>query len=535
MKQHVAAEISPHVLAASVPETAAVGEVNISGHRQELHRNFGLWSVCGVGIVTGNVWSALGGSIVVALYNGGPPGAIYELIAVAVFYAFISASLAELASAMPASSGVYHWAAIAAGRYGRACGFFAGWLNFLAWVVGAASISFIVGNQTVAMYAAFHDGFVVQRWHVFVSYLICTWISCATVLFANKALPLLVTLGMFCVVAGVVMTIIVCAVMPHVNGTPYASNAFVWKDWENETGYSSNGFVFLAGMLNGAYALGTPDCVSHLAEEIPKPSVNVPKAIFAQMSIGFLTGVFFLIAIFYAINDFDAVVESGTFPLAEIYRQVTGSRGGSLGLLILIFLPTFLCCIGCYITAGRMYWTLARDNATPFSSYYSRVSPTFRNPFNATLFCGIIATVLGCIYVGSSTAFNAFVASFVELTTLSYLMAILPHLLSRRANVTPGWFWMNGVTGYMVNIVTCLYIIGFDIIFCFPYALPVDAKSMNYTSLITGGLFLFVAAWWFARQSAYVGPRSVVMQNEGDMMWGDSPVGDPAPAPRSEK
>lgn len=53
------------VLAVSVAETAAVGEVNISGHRQELRRNFGLWSVCGVGILTGNVWSALGGSIVI--------------------------------------------------------------------------------------------------------------------------------------------------------------------------------------------------------------------------------------------------------------------------------------------------------------------------------------------------------------------------------------------------------------------------------------------------------------------------------------
>lgn len=231
------------------------------------------------------------------------------------------------------------------------------------------------------------------------------------------------------------------------------------------------------------------------------------------MSIGFLTSILYLIAILYAINDFPAVAGSGTLPLAEIYRQATGSRGGSLGLLILIFIPTLLCCIGCYITAGRIYWTLARDNATPFSSFSSRVHPTFRNPFNATLCCGIISTVLGCIYVGSSTAFNAFVGCFVQLSTLSYLMAILPHLLSRRANVTPAWFWMTGATGYAVNIVSCLFIIVFDVIFCFPYALPVDARSMNYASLITGGLSLFVAAWWFARQSAYVGPKSVVMQH----------------------
>lgn len=30
-------------------------------------------------IVTGNTWAAIGGTIVVALYNGGPPGVLFEL------------------------------------------------------------------------------------------------------------------------------------------------------------------------------------------------------------------------------------------------------------------------------------------------------------------------------------------------------------------------------------------------------------------------------------------------------------------------
>ncbi len=64
----------------------ALNEVNETGHVQELDRNFSLLSICSVGIVTGNTWAALGGSIVVALYNGGPPGVIYEFIAVSVFY-----------------------------------------------------------------------------------------------------------------------------------------------------------------------------------------------------------------------------------------------------------------------------------------------------------------------------------------------------------------------------------------------------------------------------------------------------------------
>jgi hypothetical protein len=37
------------------------------------------------------------------------------------------------------------------------------------------------------------------------------------------------------------------------------------------------------------YAIGTPDCISHLAEEIPRPASNLPKAIAAQMAVGFIT------------------------------------------------------------------------------------------------------------------------------------------------------------------------------------------------------------------------------------------------------
>lgn len=156
-----------------------------------------------------------------------------------------------------------------------------------------------------------------------------------------------------------------------------------------------------------------------------------------------------------------------------------------------------------------MFWTLARDNATPFSGFFSQISQKHRNPFNAILLCGVISTILACIYIGSQAAFAAIIGSFVVLSSISYLAAILPHLLSGRSKVVPGWFWMEGPIGYIVNAIACLYLILFIVIFCFPFSMPVTAPTMNYSSLLTGGTTVFVALFWFWRQRNYEGPKYV--------------------------
>ncbi|KAJ5146834.1 hypothetical protein N7526_000186 [Penicillium atrosanguineum] len=466
--------------------------VNASGHKQEVERNFSLISICAVAVTTGNTWIAQGGSVVTALSNGGLAGTLYEFIAVSICYWLVAASIAELASGMPSSSGVYHWASITAGKYGRVCGFFAGWWNCLAWILGAASMSLIMAQQLVSMYALMHPDFTAQTWNTFITFLLCTWTCCAIVLFMNRWLPWIGNLGMFLILAGVFVTIIVCAVMPHVTGAGYASNHLVWEEWTNLTGYKQEGFVFVMGMLNGAYSVGTPDCSSHLAEEIPMPSRNIPKAVLAQMGVGFLTGIFYMIAIFYSIHDMDAVSNSPyNFPLAEIYYQATGTRGGALGLLIVAFLPTLVTAAGCYITAGRTLWTISRDRATPFPNWLGHINTRYQNPFNATLVCGAVQSVL--------------------------LHGHPPHVLTRRSSFVPGSFFMNNKIGYVVNILACIYIVAFVVIFCFPYALPTDAQSMNYASLLTGGLTVFVTIWWFVRQGSYEGPKNIPLTDKALM------------------
>ena len=131
-------------------------------------------------------------------------------------------------------------------------------------------------------------------------------------------MPYLNQVGMFFILGGFIVTLIVVTVMPGRGGRPpHATSAFVWTEWSGSGLGYPNGFVFVAGMLNGAFSVGTPDATTHLAEEIPYPQRNVPISILCQMSIGFVTGFTYLVAIFYGIHDFDALFNA-PYPIAGI-------------------------------------------------------------------------------------------------------------------------------------------------------------------------------------------------------------------------
>lgn len=357
------------------------------------------------------------------------------------------------------------------------------------------------GNTIVQMYTLNHADFTAQAWHVFVVYVIAVWLATALICTANSAMPSLNHVGIFTILAGFLVTIIAVVVMP----SSHATSDFVWKEWSSSLGYP-DGFVFVAGMLNGAYSIGAVDVITHLSEEIPNPQRNVPISLAAQLMVGFITGFCYLVAIMYAINDLDAVA-SATYPIAEIYRQATGTAGAT-AMLALILINIALCVIGIVITNGRILWTLARDGAVPFPQYFSRVNKKLEMPMTATLATAVLVTCLGCIYVGSTSAFNAFIGSTILFFSSSYIAFILPHVLRGRKTVTFGPFRMKGWVGYAVNIVACAYLMVWFVIYCFPYALPVDAASMNYSCLIWGAFTVFAGLWWVFGARDYVGPQA---------------------------
>ncbi|KAF4984585.1 hypothetical protein FZEAL_262 [Fusarium zealandicum] len=480
-------------------------QVNESGHSDQLTRQYGLLGLTGIAVTVNNAWVVLGSSISVSILNGGPAGVIYGLIVAVFYYSFIGLSLAELASSFPSSGGVYHWATLAAGpKWGRITGFFAGWINFYGWMFGLASLVQITANTAVQLYATFADDYSASAWHVYVSYLLILWLSTAMIIFANRLIPYTQKLGLVLVLVGGLITIVVVAAMP----SRHASNRFVWGSFKenNLTGWN-DGVSFMIGVLNGAFTIGTPDSITHMAEEITNPRRDLPRAILFQIAVGGVYGLGFAIVLGYAISDL-SVLQTGinTFPLAGIYHQATGSPSATFALLFIILLSSLCCCIGTVLTNSRTYWALARDNAVPFSQYFGRVNQGLSTPVEATLFVAVIASGLGAIPLGSSVGFNNLTGSFIIISSVSYAIPFAANLVTGRTRFPPGPFHMKRF-GFLVNGLAVLFIALFGVFFCFPVATPFDATTMNYNSVILCGVLFITTFWWLIHATKhYPGP-----------------------------
>ena len=226
----------------------------------------------------------------------------------------------------------------------------------------------------------------------------------------------------------------------------------------------------------------------------------MPLVILGQYVSSFITGVLFLVALFYASPRVDTIMtRKSIFPLADLYVEAT-SPAAAIGLLSLCMINTFLGAAGVFAIAGRQFWALARAQATPFAGFFGRLEEKTQAPFRAIALAGFLSTGLGCLYLASDRAFNAILGSFVVCTSLAYLATILPHVLSGRRNVPKGTFWMGTYVGMLVNVLSCIYLAAFTVIFCFPDSLPGNGRSASYTVFIVVGWTISVTLWWFVRR-----------------------------------
>ena len=274
---------------------------------------------------------------------------------------------------------------------------------------------------------------------------------------------------------------------------------FVFANFVNNTGWASNGIAFIVGLINTNWAFACLDCATHMAEEIHHPERLIPIAIMGTVAIGFSTAWPFSIAMFFSMNDLSALFNTPTLvPILELFNQALQSRAGAVVLETLIILTGAGCMIACHTWQSRLCWSFARDRGLPGSRWLARVHPTLDVPLNAHLVSCAIVAVLGCLYLGSSTAFNAMVTACIVLLYISYAVPVICLLIRGRESIAHGPFWM-GSMGLLANWVLLIWTAFTLIMYSFPPAYPVTPTNMNYVCAVYGVVAVVCGGYWVAR------------------------------------
>ncbi|EKG12412.1 Amino acid/polyamine transporter I [Macrophomina phaseolina MS6] len=492
-------------MARSQDLTADELQLEALGHKGELKRQFSFLSMLGLAFAILNSWTALSTSLSLALPSGGPTSVIWGLITAGICNLCLAASLAEFLSAYPTAAGQYGWVALTAWKaWVPALSWVTGWINCFGWIALTCTGGLLGSQLVVGVISLQNPNYEAEAWHQFLIYIGYNILAFLLNAFANSALPYVNKAAISWSIAGfavICITVLACA-SPN-----YSSADFVFRTFINETGWP-DGIAWLLGLLQGGLGLTGYDAVAHMIEEIPNASVEGPKIMIYCVLIGTFTGFVFLVCLLFVAGNIDDVISSSAGPLLQILFNATNSHAGAICLLIFPLICMLFATTSIMTASSRMCYAFARDGGLPYSSQLRKVHQGLEIPLNALVFTVGWVIVFGCIFLGSSSAFNAITAASVVALGVSYALPVAINCLRGRRMLPPRSFTMPEPLAWFANLLGIAYVILTTVLFVFPPELPVSGSSMNYCIVVFAIVIIIsMITWIFDGRKNFHGPR----------------------------
>lgn len=521
-----------------------------SSERSEVKfdKHFNWWSLLGIAFSLSCSWVGISASMAVGIASGGPLLIIYGLIIAAFFSLMCGISLGDFAAILPNSSGGSFWVlkmleqesvtlktpeyedpsdddeevflenycqtvnVEVSSKFQKVSSMVVGLLNYFGAIFTTASICSSLSMSCIGIHKLLHPDYELKHWHVFVGY---ECINAVLTLFNiySTPLPYISQFGLYTSLLSFAMTFIICIVSRSDNTVdpwPKASNIF--GSFDNQTGWNSSGMAFVVGLVNPIWAFVGIDSATHMIDEVgySKSRFLVPKVIITTIIVGFVTSFIYCVGLFFCITDQTAVVES-ILPIVEIFYQATGNRNLSVFLQCMCITTGFVSGIASGTWQSRILQSFGKSYA-PFYKEGSLgnkslkklavLTPGFKSPLYAHFLSQICVTIIGCIFMGSSTAFNAIITACITLLLMSYavpsfifLFVIRKEKFIHRIESDVNCVGRpNRRRMSMIPHIICILWTLFCLVFLsFPYTLPVTAGNMNYTSVVYAVVFCIIS------------------------------------------
>ncbi|SCE24477.1 permease, urea carboxylase system [Streptomyces sp. DvalAA-14] len=338
------------------------------GYRQELHRSLGRYASFAAGFSFISVLTTVFQFFAFG-YSFGGARFFWTWPAVLIGQLLVAACFAELAARYPISGAVYQWSSRLSNKV---FGWYAGWIMVLGQIVVVAAAALALQVVLPAVWSGFQmigtdtspvssDGAA----NAAVLGIALLVVTTAVNLLDNRVMSLVNRIGVSAEILGALLIIVL--LFTHADRTPSVT--------VHGGGGASALFV---GSFAAAYVMIGFDSAGEMSEETRHPRRVAPRTILSALTAaGVLASLLVLAALLAAPSLTDGRL--GTEGLSYV---LTSRLGDGLGRVLLcdVALAVAVATLAIQTSATRMLFSMARDEALPFSRTLARVSPRTGQP-----------------------------------------------------------------------------------------------------------------------------------------------------------
>ena len=499
-----------------VPDDEAA-RLQALGYTSEFRREMSMWANFSLGFTYLSPVVATYTLFGVAVATGGPP-MIWWLVIVGIGQFLVALVFGEVVSQYPVAGGVYPWARR---LWGRRWAWMTGWVYLVALLTTIAGVVYGSGP-----YLAVLLGFEAGTGSTITCALIMLAIALALNMLGTRILSIAAMIGFTAELLGAL------AVGGWLLLTERHQNLSVLFETEGVAGEGSYLAAFLAAAIIGVYQYYGFEACGDVAEEVPDPTREIPKAMRMTIYIGGAASILVCLSLLLAVKDFGAIINGeDADPVMTILNDTFGTTGTKF-VLVVVMVSFLSCTLSLMAAASRLMYSYARDDMI-FGSHLLRHFDQVRHvPPYAMI---VAATVPAVIVLGSTISEKALtqIVSFAILGIyLGFQMVVFAALRARLKGWVPSGPFTLGRWGLPVTIAALAYGVLTMINVAWPRT-PDAAWYDNWVVVLSAVVGIGVGAIYMAIAKPYT--RSEAASADAIPTASDSTSGPPTSNPVSEK
>ncbi|KAK5116834.1 hypothetical protein LTR85_009094 [Meristemomyces frigidus] len=446
------------------------------GKKQELKRNFELFSIIGFISILQATWESTLLASYIGLENGGTAGVIWMSVLTWICFIAMISSMAEMASMAPTAGGQYHWVSeFAPPTWEKPFSYIVGWCCCLGWISGIPACAQICTGLVQGMVLlVYPDADVASLWQTTLFMFAFLLLTFLFNIYAADYLPLAEGVILCLHVIGFFAFLITMWAL-----SDHAPADKVFFEFNDGGGWGNMGLSTLVGLGSPLWFFIGPDAGAHMSEELKDASITLPRAMVWSLVFNGILGLVTLITFCFCIHDLNAVLDTPTWqPVLAVIYDISGSYAAA--------------------------------------DWIKRVDPKRELPLNALYVCAGVSIVLSCINFGSDVAFDAILSVSNAALIFSYFTSIGCIRLKRlRGEPLVNCRWSLGRLGAPLNDLSLAFL-ALSFVFSFfpssPLAHdPSAAADMNWAIVMFGAMCIGAAAYyWVKGRHTYVPPVRLV-------------------------